>query len=191
MTEHNLPSPIVEVPESVADSPTSLEELALPSLFLFPTTHHQTSESRRGSQTQSLSGIMPFYGGLPPPSERLTNPRRGSVTGSYTLPVPPDWYRRSGKQLITTGVLPWPGRDAPVGDKKNIIAQKQCKAITTSMMNTSSLKGTVSYKNRKIFGPKFGLIKTLKKSPLRNGGRTFPIYSAMNLVTSVTYCKLS
>ena len=155
MTEHSLPSPIVEVPESVADLPTSLEELALPSLFLFPTTHHQTSESRRGSQTQSLSGIMPFYGGLPPPSERLTNPRRGSVTGSYTLPVPPDWYRRSGKQLITTGVLPWPGRDAPVGDKKNIIAQKQCKAITTSMMTTSSLKGTVSSKNRKIFGPKF------------------------------------
>ena len=52
MTEHSLPSPIVEVPESVADLPTSLEELALPSLFLFPTTHHQTSESRRGSQTQ-------------------------------------------------------------------------------------------------------------------------------------------
>ena len=145
MTEHSLPSPIVEVPESVADLPTSLEELALPSLLLFPTTHHQTSESRRGSQ-QSLTGIMPFYGGLPPPSERLTNPRRGSVTGSYTLPVPPDWYRRSGKQLITTGVLPWPGRDAPVGDKKNIIAQKQYKAITTSMMTTSSLKGTVSSK---------------------------------------------
>ena len=160
MTEHSLPSPIVEVPESVADLPTSLEELALPSLFLFPTTHHQTSESRRGSQTQSLSGIMPFYGGLPPPSERLTNPRRGSVTGSYTLPVPPDWYRRSGKQLITTGVLPWPGRDVPVGDKKNIIAQKQCKAITTSMMTTSSLKGTVSSKNRKIFGPKFGYQKS-------------------------------
>ena len=48
MTEHSLPSPIVEVPESVADLPTSLEELALPSLFLFPTTQHQTSESRRG-----------------------------------------------------------------------------------------------------------------------------------------------
>ena len=148
MTEHSLPSPIVEVPESVADLPTSPEELAvkaLPSFFLFPTTHHQTSESRRGSQ-HSLTGIMPFYGGLPPPSERLTNPRRGSVTGSYTLPVPPEWYRRSGKQLITTGVLPWPGRDAPVGDKKNIIAQKQCKAITTSMMTTSSMKGTVSSK---------------------------------------------
>ena len=191
MTEHSLPSPIVEVPESVADLPTSLEELALPSLFLFPTTHHQTSESRRGSQTQSLTGIMPFYGGLPPPSERLTNPRRGSVTGSYTLPVPPDWYRRSGKQLITTGVLPWPGRDAPVGDKKNIIAQKQCKAITTSMMTTSSLKGTVSSQKIEKYLALNSVIKNLKKSPLRNGGRTFPIYSAMNLVTSVIYCKLS
>ena len=32
------------------------------------------------------------FGGLQPP-EPLINPRRGSATGSYGLPVPPEWLR--------------------------------------------------------------------------------------------------
>lgn len=81
---------------------------------------------------------MPFYGGLPPPnSEHLTNPRRGSVTGSYTLPVPPDWYRRSGTKLISTGLFPWSGRDSPIGVKKHFTTERTCKAITTATVTSS------------------------------------------------------
>jgi hypothetical protein len=62
MTEHGLPSPIVEVPEGLGDSPTSPESVksirSTPPFFLFP-----SPESRRGSQ-QSLTGMMPIYGGL-------------------------------------------------------------------------------------------------------------------------------
>ena len=36
--------------------------------------------------------------GLPPP-EPSTNPRRGSATGSYGLPVPPDWARAKVKDV--------------------------------------------------------------------------------------------
>ena len=137
MTDHCLPSPIVEVPENVPESP------AIPPFFLFPTQDRpqQSSESRRGSQ-QSLTGggVMPFYGGLPPPnSEHLTNPRRGSVTGSYTLPVPPDWYRRSGTKLISTGLFPWSGRDSPIGVKKHFTTDRTCKAITTATRPTSTV----------------------------------------------------
>ena len=141
MTDHGLPSPIVEVPENVTES-QSLSP-GIPPFFLFPTQqdrpHHQSSESRRGSQ-QSLTGggVMPFYGGLPPPnSEHLTNPRRGSVTGSYTLPVPPDWYRRSGTKLISTGLFPWSGRDSPIGVKKHFTTERTCKAITTATVTSS------------------------------------------------------
>ena len=66
MTEHGLPSPIVEVPEGVGDSPTSPESVksvkSMPPFFLFPTSPQLSSESPRGSQ-QSLTGIMPIYGG--------------------------------------------------------------------------------------------------------------------------------
>ena len=63
MTEHGLPSPIVEVPEGLSDSPTQTPESvksikSIPPFFLFP-----NPESRRGSQ-QSLTGVMPIYGGL-------------------------------------------------------------------------------------------------------------------------------
>ena len=33
-----------------------------------------------------------YYGGLPPEGPTF-NPRKGSCTGSYALPVPPDWLR--------------------------------------------------------------------------------------------------
>ena len=36
--------------------------------------------------------IGKFYGGLPPEGPTI-NPRRGSTTGSYALPVPPEWLR--------------------------------------------------------------------------------------------------
>jgi len=39
-----------------------------------------------------LFNIILGFGGLPPP-EPLINPRRGSATGSYGLPVPPEWLR--------------------------------------------------------------------------------------------------
>ena len=51
--------------------------------------------SRRGSQGSYQGGtaVSPgLYGGLPPVEPTL-NPRRGSATGSFGLPVPPDWLR--------------------------------------------------------------------------------------------------
>ena len=33
-----------------------------------------------------------YYGGLPPEGP-TSNPRKGSCTGSYALPVPPEWLR--------------------------------------------------------------------------------------------------
>ena len=51
-------------------------------------------------------GISGHYGGLPP-LEPALNPRRGSATGSFGLPVPPDWIRRHG--ALTRGVSPGGG----------------------------------------------------------------------------------
>ena len=36
--------------------------------------------------------LGPSYGGLPPEGPTF-NPRKGSCTGSYALPVPPQWLR--------------------------------------------------------------------------------------------------
>ena len=98
--ELNLPSPIAEVSESAVDSPQLLPANSSPLIF-FPSTapagHLPVGpqlwatpspiESRRGSQQTA------GYGGLPPPTGLLSNPRRGSATGSYGLPVPPEWMR--------------------------------------------------------------------------------------------------
>ena len=74
--------------------------------------------SRRGSN-HSLTGNASMYGGLPP-LEPQSNPRRGSATGSYGLPVPPDWMRahsekvRSGRATYTPPLgLSSAGRDSP------------------------------------------------------------------------------
>ena len=48
--------------------------------------------SRRGS-AQSITGGQHVFGAGLPPTEPHSNPRRGSATGSYGLPVPPDWIR--------------------------------------------------------------------------------------------------
>ena len=39
------------------------------------------------------------YGGLPPEGP-TKNPRKGSCTGSYALPVPPEWLRSQKYELI-------------------------------------------------------------------------------------------
>ena len=52
-----------------------------------------------------------MYGGLPPDLPP-TNPRRGSATGSYGLPCPPEWMRR--------------GRDSPTTS----ISERRQKALT-------------------------------------------------------------
>ena len=57
-------------------------------------------DSRRGSN-QSTGQAM--YGGLPP-LEPSSNPRRGSATGSYGLPVPPDWIRAHTADKVRGGL---------------------------------------------------------------------------------------
>lgn len=54
---------------------------------------------------------VPPGSGLPP-SEPVSNPRRGSTTGSFGLPVPPDWVRAQNERKISrsgTGGAPFEG----------------------------------------------------------------------------------
>ena len=116
VNEFSVPSPIVEVSESTPGSPKGVFPFPVPvqtsvttSAMGGGTTGTTTSSSvgvnppllvgleRRGSapdsrrdSNQSIGQAM--YGGLPP-LEPSSNPRRGSATGSYGLPVPPDWIR--------------------------------------------------------------------------------------------------
>ncbi len=96
-SDFNLPSPIAEAGESTAASPAPhpppfpLSQLS-PLLFGVGGRRGSAPDSRRGS-TNSISGSgTGVFGGLPPPEPQI-NPRRGSATGSYGLPVPPEWLR--------------------------------------------------------------------------------------------------
>ena len=72
-------------------------------------------QDRRGSHGSQLLQLQLRHGGSGsgglPPLEPVYNPRRGSATGSFGLPVPPDWVRaqaadqqsRRGSKGITTG----------------------------------------------------------------------------------------
>ena len=116
VNEFSVPSPIVEVSESTPGSPKGVFPFPVPvqtsvttSAMGGGTTGTTTSSSvgvnppllvgleRRGSAPDSRRGSnqsigQAMYGGLPP-LEPSSNPRRGSATGSYGLPVPPDWIR--------------------------------------------------------------------------------------------------
>ena len=68
---------------------TSSSSVVNPPLLVGLERRGSAPDSRRGSN-HSIGQAM--YGGLPP-LEPSSNPRRGSATGSYGLPVPPDWIR--------------------------------------------------------------------------------------------------
>jgi hypothetical protein len=98
-TDFNLPSPIAEGAESPSKSPTQTffppsapppNSASQLSPIIFGVRRGSAPDSRRGSQS-SITGTS-GYGGLPPPEPQI-NPRRGSATGSYGLPVPPEWIR--------------------------------------------------------------------------------------------------
>ena len=134
---NNLPSPIVEVAESVNGSPPRHHQTiffppSAPSPYSPPPlTPCLPPEERRGSAPESRRGSqhsMTGYGGLPP-SGPHHNPRRGSATGSYGIPVPPEWLRthsesrRLGPRLHSSSSwLPLQGRDSPT---QRIEAKKQ------------------------------------------------------------------
>ena len=94
--EYNPPSPIAEVAESISSSD---ESPAPPTGTQSATPQSPTSSGgqplnpQAWATTDARSGSSPTigHGGLPPPSAPQFNPRRGSCTGSYGLPVPPDW----------------------------------------------------------------------------------------------------
>ncbi len=49
-------------------------------------------------------------------AEPLINPRRGSATGSYGLPVPPEWLRSQAEgRRGSRPAAATPGRDSPTG----------------------------------------------------------------------------
>ena len=160
--EYNLPSPIAEVAESLLDSPIIVnhhhqhqeeQQFFPPSAPALSPTSHPGGEgltrsfpnSRRGSQHSMTSGVVAGgYGGLPPP-EPLHNPRRSSVTGSYSLPCPPDWlrshaedFRRRNNSSKISGST---GRDSPILGLG--ISERRHKAFTSRGVSNKSNGGTM------------------------------------------------
>ena len=128
VNEFSVPSPIVEVSECTPGSPKGVFPFPVPvqtsvttSAMGGGTTGTTTSSSsvgmnppllvgleRRGSAPDSRRGSnqsigQAMYGGLPP-LEPSSNPRRGSATGSYGLPVPPDWIRAHAADKVRGGL---------------------------------------------------------------------------------------
>ncbi|XP_059094328.1 band 7 protein CG42540-like isoform X1 [Tigriopus californicus] len=57
---------------------------------------------KRGSCVVGDRRVSPIPPGSGlPPAEPLANPRRGSTTGSFGLPVPPDWVRAQNERKIS------------------------------------------------------------------------------------------
>lgn len=113
--DYSLPSPIAEEDDDIPSSdffPTA-------PLFDSDISPVRDSGSRRGSQN-SMTG---YYGGLPPLDQ--SNPRRGSATGSYGIPVPPDWLRNRNVVATKSGSLlglsgSGGGRDSPTPAEKRL-----------------------------------------------------------------------
>lgn len=142
----NIPFPIVEGTNegsSVAVSPLPImapprvvDPASAPGPVMSPVVQYALAgrrgsapTSRRGSQSSqgggvpthhSISPSSGMYGGLPP-VEPMLNPRRGSATGSFGLPVPPDWVKahggqdfRRGSAYKTSPLVGGGDRDSPV-----------------------------------------------------------------------------
>lgn len=108
--EYSLPSPIAEEDDDIP--PDFFPTAPLSDSDLSPV---RDSGSRRGSQN-SMTG---YYGGLPPLDQ--SNPRRGSATGSYGIPVPPDWMRNRNVVTSKSGsLLGLSGRDSPTWAEKRL-----------------------------------------------------------------------
>ena len=160
--EYNLPSPIAEVAESLLDSPIIVnhhhqhqeeQQFFPPSAPALSPTSHPGGEgltrsfpnSRRGSQHSMTSGVVAGgYGGLPPP-EPLHNPRRSSVTGSYSLPCPPDWLRSHAEDFRrrnnSSKISGSSGRDSPILGLG--ISERRHKAFTSRGVSNKSNGGTM------------------------------------------------
>jgi hypothetical protein len=89
---------------------------------------------------------------LVPPPEPLINPRRGSATGSYGLPVPPEWLRSQaeGRRGSRPTGQTASGRNSPCGPPHQ----------------RTALSDKLSPKN---FGKKSSLPTDHPVSPISNG----------------------
>jgi len=84
-------------------------------------------DKKHGLGKFHLCKFFTGYGGLPP-AEPPLNPRRGSATGSYGLPVPPEWLRaqaenrRSSRAPIipSSSLVGISGRDSPTMLEKRL-----------------------------------------------------------------------
>ncbi len=129
----NLPSPIAEGSESLFSySPSPFLSPPLLNSAFFPPSAPPASTSAPHSRRSSQHS-MPGFGGLPP--ENQPNPRRGSATGSYGLPVPPDWLRsrlnNPGSKMVLSG------RDSPVERKSKKISRPFLAAAAVSTLTKS------------------------------------------------------
>ena len=84
LNNHLPPSPIAEAVEAESSIWEEDEGQLQPSAPILPVISQEGATLGSNPDMAGVSG----YGGLPP-SEPLPNPRRSSVTGSYSLPCPP------------------------------------------------------------------------------------------------------
>ncbi len=113
--EYNLPSPIAEEMDSPESGDQPLPPLARPAAALAafsarsvslsgPLRRVSTAAAALGDPVDHRRGSYHLAGGgagLPPIEPPSGNPRRGSVTGSFGLPVPPEWLRAQQQQEPT------------------------------------------------------------------------------------------
>ena len=82
----------------------------------------------------SFAVLGKYYGGLPPEGPTF-NPRKGSCTGSYALPVPPDWLRYKQQEANR--------KRQGSGNKQYLVEGNVCKSRSGSIEMLPGWLGSV------------------------------------------------